>query len=202
MSEQTPILGGSLADEEAAMRKGKGGTLALMGALGVALLAGLALVMTGGDEERVYGEIGKRINGVKQANFDQFWGCALQGANLRDIKTNADLAFQIDVRALERGRAYGLHLRDNCSDLLTDITPELEALIVPDDLRPEVDAMKQATGKLRSAVSSFIAYLDDPKLSYDSDKAAPMIQAIARGWYEFKKAHAQANKTLKAKLQS
>jgi hypothetical protein len=195
------MLGGTMADDEAAMRKGKGGALALMVLLGVALLGGLALVMSGGDEERVYGEIGKRVNGLKQASFDQFWGCALQGSNLRDINTNAELAFQIDVRALERGSAYALRLRDSCMDKLAEITPELDSLIVPDELKADVDAMKTATGKLRSALSGFVAYLDDAELHYDPDKARPMIQEITRGWYDFKKAHADANKKLKAKLE-
>ena len=42
--------------------------------------------------------------------------------------------------------------------------------------------------------------LDDPELEYDEEAARPHVTAIARGWYDFKKAHGAINKSIKAKL--
>ena len=70
---------GSFADDEAALKRGKGGVFGALAVIFVLAAAGLWFLMGGGDEARVYGELGKQLNGLKQAHFDQFWGCALPG---------------------------------------------------------------------------------------------------------------------------
>ncbi len=191
---------GSIADDEAALKQGKGGMLIAFALIGVALLGGAFFLLSGGDDARVYGELGRKINGLRQAHFDLFWGCALPDANLKDIKTNTDLMTQLEGRVAEKGAAYALHVRDKCLDKLTDIEPQLDTLIIPADLKPNVDAMKDATSKLRGSFSALISYLDTPDLKYDADSARVYLQHIARAWFDFKQAHAAINKTLKAKL--
>jgi hypothetical protein len=191
---------GSFAEDEAALKKGKGGVVGAVAVIVVLLGAGLWLLMGGNDEARVYGELGKQLNGLKQAHFDQFWGCALPSTNLATIKTNTDLAAQLDGRASERGQQYGAHLRDKCAGKLTEIEPTLDTLIVPDDLKEPVAGMKQATSKLRSGVSGFISYLDDAELKYDAVAANVYIESITRGWFDFRKSHAELNKVLKSRL--
>jgi hypothetical protein len=191
------------ADAEGSMRsmhKGRAGSLVLMGALLLALLGGLAFLVGGDDQARVYGELGRQINGLKHAAFDQFWGCALQGENIADIKSNSELMAQVGGRAEERGRAYGVHVRDACLSKLEGVGPQLESLIVPQDLQADVAALKQASGELRSAWSNYVAYLDNPELDYQEREAQPYLQHIARGWYDFKRAHAAVNKTIKSRL--
>jgi hypothetical protein len=195
-----PVPMVALADVEGSMHKGRAGSLVLMGGLGLALLGGLVFLVGGDDQARVYGEIGKQVNGLKRASFDQFWGCALQGANVADIKSNSELMTQIGVRAEQRGRAYGQHVRDECMKKLENVGPTLEGLIVPQDLQADVGALKQANGQLRSAFSDYVTYLDDPDLDYDLEKAQPHLQQIARAWYDFKRAHGALNKTVGAKL--
>jgi hypothetical protein len=199
--QDSPLLTGSLNDEEAAMRKGRAGSLAILVGLGVAAAVGLGFLMSGDDEARVYGEIGRKVNGLERAHFGQFWGCALQGENLADLRSNSDLTTHVNGRGLERGRSYGVHVREKCMPKLQDINPELATLIVPAELQAEVEALKKATGELRSAWSGFIAYLDNPELEYSEDEARPHIAQIARSWYDFKKAHGAINRKIKAKLQ-
>jgi hypothetical protein len=199
-SEESPLRGGLSGDDEAALRKGRAGSLVVLVGLAVAAVAGLVLLVGGEDEARVYGELGKKINGLERAHFGQFWGCALQGANVADLRSNAELTSQVNGRGLERGRNYGLHVRNKCLPLLQDINPQLDTLIVPDDLSADVEAMKKATSELRGAWSEYVTYLDDPELEYSEDKALPKVTHIARGWYEFKKAHGAINKTIKARL--
>jgi hypothetical protein len=193
--------GVELADAEAAMTKGRGTGLYVLIALAVVLLGGVFFLMGGNDEQRVYSELGKQINGIKQTKFDPFWGCALPGANLADLKSNADLSFQIDARAAEKGQRYGVHVREACLSMLADIQPTLDTLIVGEDLKKPVADMSDAASKLRSAWSGLVAYLDDPELSYDAEVAKTHIQPIVRAWFEFKTAHGAVNKALKAKLE-
>lgn len=192
---------GSFADDEAALKRGKGGVFGVLAVIVVAGIAVLWFVVGKDDQARVYGELGKQLNGLKQAHFDQFWGCALSGANLASIKTNTDLETQLDGRASERGQNYALYLRDKCASKLTDIEPTLDTLIVPDDLKQPVAEMKAATSKLRAGVGGLISYLDTPELHYDRAAADVYLQNITRGWFDFRNAHADLNKVLKSRLE-
>lgn len=200
MSKEPQSNLGAFSDDEAALQRGKTGMLVTVGLLALAALSGSWMLLSGGDEARVYGEIGKKINGLRQAHFDQFWGCALPTANLKDITTNTQLMSQIDGRAVDGGTAYGLHVRDKCLIKLRDIEPGLDTLIIPADLKPEVEHMKDATSKLRGSWSALISYLDNPELHYDSATAKVYIEHIARAWFDFKQAHAKVNKVLKERL--
>jgi hypothetical protein len=201
-SDDDRALRGALADAEASMHKGRAGSLVLIACLGLALVGGLVFMVGGEDKARVYGEIGKRVNGLAHASFDQFWACALQGENVTDIKSNAELATQLGGRAQERGRAYGVHVREKCMPKLEDIGPQLDTLIVPQDLQTDVGALKQANAALRTSFSGLIAYLDNPDLQYDETEAKHLLDPITRAWYDFKKASASINKIIKGKLES
>jgi hypothetical protein len=191
-------LRGTLADEEAAMRKGKAGSLIAVSVLGLALLGGLFFLVGGDDKARVYGDIGKQINGVKQASFDNFWSCTLQGEDLRDVTSNTELVARLNLLGREGGREFAKNLREACRPQLENIGPALDTLIVPADMKANVSAMSEAAASLRSATTGFIVYLDDPELDYDEEAAKPHVQAMVRAWYEFKKAHNEANQVIKS----
>jgi hypothetical protein len=193
-------LRGTLADDEAALQKGKGGSLIAVGLLGIAVLAGLFYLMGGEDEARVYGDIGKRINGLKQASFDQFWSCALSGADLRGVSSNTELIARLDTSGRDGGRNYGKSLREACLPQLESVSPQLDTLIVPNDLQASVRALSEANAKLRTATSELITYLDDPELQYDSAKTQSSLKDMARAWYDFKKAHGAINQVIKQKI--
>jgi hypothetical protein len=159
------------------------------------------MYLVGGDDEaRVYRDLGKAINGLRQSAFDQFWGCALQGEDLRDVHNNTELIAKLDGRGRERGRAYAIHLREACLPLLEPIGPKLDTLIAPPDVSASIQALKDANSKLRSAASGFISYLDDPELDYDEATARPHLDAIARGWYDYKKASSTVNDLIREKI--
>lgn len=199
MAEPNDLVG-ALADEEAAMRAGRGRMLVGWAAAGLLTVVGLVLWLGGGDESRAYAEIGKQVNGLKQAKFDMFWGCALKGAVLRDIKNNTDLAYQVDGRGQKGRRAYAAHVKQACMGLLDEIEPALDTLVTPADLTASVGAMGEATGELRSAWNGYLSYLDNEEQSYEEDEAAPLIAKIGRAWFDFSKAHTDLNKVLKEHL--
>jgi hypothetical protein len=194
-------LRGTLADDEAALRKGKAGSLIAVGVLGAVLLGGLFFLMGGEDQARVYGDIGKQINGLKQSSFDQFWSCALQGADLRGLTSNTELTARLDVSCRDGGERFGVNLKDACKPQLEPIAPALDTLIVPDDLKPHVRAMSEAASALRTATTGLTVYLENIGPNYDETVARPHIQEMTRAWYEFKKAHNEANQLIKQRLE-
>ncbi len=209
MAEMDPSAGGgspfrergpTFAEQEAAMKTGRGRMLAGIVGLCVALLAGLIFLISGEDEQRIYGEAGKQINGLKQKHFERFWACALQGADLGRLKSNEDLLYQINLRGARGASRYGRQVREKCLETLGVLESKLTVLILPEDLQADLAKLKQSAGELYGAWSAYAAYLDDPKLEYDEQTARPRLLKIARGWYEFKKAHASLNKTIKKKL--
>jgi len=190
----------SLADQEAAMQKGKGKTLLFFGVVILAVILGSFFLLSEGDEQRLYGDMGKKLNGWTTEHFDQFWGCALPGTNLKDIKTNEQLISQIMERAARTGSTYAIHVREKCLDKLGGIEDKIEALLLPEDIKSDAMGMKEASASLRSSWRELIIYLDNPQLEFDEEEARAKVIKIARGWYEFKKAHASLNKTLRTKL--
>lgn len=190
-----------LQDEGAAMKKGKGAPLVLLGLFFVVLLGGLFFLMGGDDDRRVYTELGRKINHVKLEGFDRFWGCALHGENLKEIKSNTQLSYQVMRRASELGQAYGVHLRDECLESLDEIEPELEVLIVHDaELKADVSKMSESSTELRGSLKALVAYLDNPELEFDEDIAEGHVKKITRAWYDFRKAWGDANKLIKSNL--
>jgi len=79
--------------------------------------------------------------------------------------------------------------------------PKLEALIPPDDLAQGVRDLHTAVTELRGGWSEFIGHLDglgdEP---YDADNEPASLGKIAKGWYDYKRAHSGLNKTIRAKL--
>jgi hypothetical protein len=198
-----PQVGPSLADEEAAMQSGKGRMLAGIIAVCVAVAVGAVFLLMEGETHEEYRLLGKSVNGPDvKGNFDKFWGCALQNVNLRDLKKAEELIAQVDMRGSSAMRLdYGKHVRDKCMEKLTTMQSKLDIVTAPAELQSDISGMKDASGQLRSAWSSYLGYITDKKVKYDEYAARPKIKEIARGWYEFKKAHAALNKKLKEKLQ-
>jgi hypothetical protein len=198
----SPLTGGpSLSDPEAAMRKGKGVMLAGMIGVVVVILIGLFFLLSGTDEKFAYSDIGKQVNAIKLKQFDAFWGCAFKGTDLRNIKSSEDLAEQIAGRASEARSVYVKQLRDNCFGKLDQMQSKYDVMIAPEAVEKDVKAMREATSKLRGAWSDYASYVDNLRVDYDDEIARPKIVEIARAWYDFKKAHASFNQTVKKKIE-
>lgn len=195
----SPLGGPSLDAEEKAMRKGKGRMLAGMIAAVVAAVVLAVVFLASGGEAEAYRQFGRNVNGLKQEHFDQFWGCALRGENLADINDNEALMAQIDLRGVQGSKRYVAHVRDDCMENLAELRSKLDALIPPEDMQGDVNELAEATSQLRSAWSNFIAHVDSAE-TYDSDAAREPITQIARGWYDFRRVHAQINSTIREKI--
>ena len=59
--------------------------------------------------------------------------------------------------------------------------------------------MKLTPGERAAVINAPPNYVQE--LKYDQESAKPHVTAVARGWYEFKKAYAEVNKKIKARLQ-
>ncbi len=183
------------------MNKGKGRSIVAF-VLGLGLLAGgVGFLLKDADAMREYRETGQALNGIKKQEFDRFWGCALRGANLRDIKSNADLVAQMQRRTEAAGRTFAAQVRDNCMDALNKTEADLDVLLVPGDLQSYVGAMKEGASQVRAGWGDLIAYLLNPNLEYDQASARKHWNKVAKGWYGFRKGHSDLNRLLRERLE-
>lgn len=204
MSESPNFGSADLGDAAAAIEdakafnKGKGRLLAAMIALLVAALGGFAFYLIQ-DQPNPYAELGKQVNGLRSTEFDGFWTCALPGTKPADIKNNGALIEEIHNRGVA-GARYATHLQSKCSPPLRELGTRLRALLPPDEAAPLVKAMADATTKIDVGVGAYAGHLQNLEGPYDRDAASSEIEGLARGWYDFRTAHAQLNKLVKAKL--
>jgi hypothetical protein len=203
MSRSSRVGGAGLGDDTAlddakAFNKGKGRTLAAMIAMLLVALAALAWYLSQ-DQGDPYGEVGKQVNGLKSQYFDGFLVCALPGTRLSELKSDADLRVQLHQRG-RAGSRYAAHLRDKCSAPLRELGTRLRALLPPSEAAPAIKAMADAAANVNAGVDGFAGHLDALPGAYDEAAAEPETDGIVRGWYEFKKAHAEFNQLVRTKL--
>lgn len=196
-----PPLGpvGSLEAEEKALKKGKGRMLAGMIVAAIAAVAFLVWYMSSGGED-AYGTFGRNINGYDQQYFDQFWGCSLQGVDLRNIRTNDDLRGEIHERAARGGPRYAAHVRERCMPKLAEMEPKLTALIPPEDMAAKLTELNETVQRLRAAWGDFAGYLENLEGGYDEDDADEKVGQIARAWYDYSRTHNELNRSVREKL--
>lgn len=169
--------------------------------LGAALAAGLLVLMAGGDEQRVFRELGKRVNGATQVSFDAYFECVLAGDEPSRLRNNTELSAVLVARAVEIGPRWVGHLREACLPLLQDAEEPLRILISPAELKADIGSMVAALEVLRTESTAFVVYLESSQNGYEEDVLRNHARRISRPWYEFRAARARANQTIKFKLE-
>ena len=177
-----PQLSRSIADEEAAMKSGKGRMLiAMIGTVAVVVI-GAVLLLRQDKGQQEYSEAGKTVNGAGiKGNFDKFWGCALSNVDLRDLKTAEALISQIDMRGSNGKARYAKYVNATCIRKLSEMQTKLDVLTVPSELQTDVTGMKDAASQLRGAWSSYLVFLTDSKDDYSEENARGKLKEVARG---------------------
>ncbi len=196
-----PVGGPSLEDEEKAMHSGRWRMMTAMIVAVVLAVGALVWYMGSGGEDEAYATFGRNINGLGEKYFDQFWGCALRGTDLRNLHNDQDLRDNINLRAQQGGKAYADHVREQCLPMLGKLDDGLTKLLPPTEMQKDFQAMAASVPALESAWSGYIAYVDGLSGPYDPEAASEKLGKIARGWYDFKRTHASLNKALRSKLQ-
>ena len=200
---QPPLGGGSsLEDDEKALKKGSTGPLVIGLLAAVLVVGGLGYVLLsqgGGDSEQ-YGAIGRAINGMKQEHFDSFWACALPNQRLELLRSDQDLRAAINQRAGTNPRAYGEFVRTRCLSKLAEHGPLVRELIPPADLADQIDDLSTSISELNTGWNEYIAHLAAVQERYDEEAAAPSINKIAKGWYDYRTAHSALNHSIREHL--
>ena len=78
--------------------------------------------------------------------------------------------------------------------------PPLDALILPEDLQPGVRALRASVEAQQSAWTAFLSRLEQTEGGFDLEGASDELNAIARGWYEYKVAHNDVNDVLRSHI--
>lgn len=188
----------SAMEDAKAFNKGKGRLLAAMIAMLVAALGGFAFYLVQ-DQPNPYAELGKQVNGLRSGGFDQFWTCALPKTDPSDLKNNSDLVEELHSRGVA-GARYASHLQNKCAPPLRELGARLRALLPPPDAEPILKRMADAVVKIDLGVNAYAGYLQALDGPYNRDTAAPELESLTRGWYEFRKAHSELNALVKSKL--
>lgn len=195
-----PPLGGgpSLDDDEKALKKGNTWVLVAAVAAGLVVIAGVIYVLAGEQPDQ-YGTIGRQINGMKSEHFDAFWACSLPGERLEGLRSDQDLRYAINKRAVTSPARYAQHIRQDCLVKLNEHEAPLQALIAPEDLSGQLRDLGTSLDSLRSGWNDYLDYLDHTE-TYDEEEASPHLGKIAKGWYDYKHAHNEINSTIRAHL--
>lgn len=189
-----------LAQVGAGFRSGRGVLWGLVAAAGCVLF-GMWFWLSYNDQARVYGELGRKLNGVRQVEFDVFWQCVLEDVDISALRSNTDLLHWLRSSVDAGGPEYAVHLRDDCMGTLSAIGPHLGQLIAPEDLKPDISAMQAATAALQHDFRSVIACLGRGQDVCPLGAMQPQLSNIARGWFDFQTAHAAVNKTIRSRLE-
>jgi hypothetical protein len=197
-----PLGGGpSLEDEERAM---KGGKWKMMVAMILAVIAAVGLLVFAmrGDDSEQYRTLGRNVNGADGAHFNQFWGCALQNVDLRNLNKSQDLEAQIHRRAQTGTKRYTAMIDQRCMPKLAELKPKLDALIPPDDMREQLRAMSASAGDLRDAWAAYIAFVGGLQEPYDPEGNAERehVNKIAKGWFDYRRSRKTINDAIREKI--
>ncbi len=188
----------SALEDAKAFNKGKGPLLAAMIGIVVAALAAFTFYLIQ-DQPNPYAELGKQVNGLRSGGFDQFWTCALPKTNPGELKSNSDLEEQLHSRGAA-GARYAAHLQNKCAPPLRELGTRLRALLPPSEAAPMLKQMADAVTKIDVGVTSYAGHLQTLEGPYVRENAESELDGMVRGWYDFRKAHADLNKLVKAKL--
>lgn len=189
-----------LAQVGAGFRSGKGVLWGFVAGGACALMA-IWLWLSHNDQARVYGELGRKLNGMRQAEFDAFWQCVLEDVDVSALRSNADLLHWLRSSIESGGPEYAVHLRDDCMGMLSAIPARLDQLIAPSDLKPDIATMDAATSVLQRDFRSVISCVGRGQHVCPPAALQPQLQSIARGWFDFQTAHAAVNRTIRSRLE-
>ena len=195
------VRGATLEEDEKALKKGNTWVLVVASLAALVVGAGILLLLAREDPNEQYRTIGQRVNGMKAQYFDGFWACALPNERLDNLGSDQDLRRAITERARARPAAYAQHVRQQCLAKLTEHQPKLTELIPPQDLIEPLAALTAALGGLKAAWDAYGEHLDRVE-TYDEAAAASLLTAIARGWYDYKRAHGDINNVIREHLGS
>lgn len=191
----------SLADEEKAIGGGGGSGTMVAAIVVFGLLAvGIAVFVLRGNGESEYSSIGRAVNGMRQGNFDTFWSCSLPREDIRDLHGNADVQAAVLQRATSSPSAYATLVRTQCLSHLSDQTPLLAQLIVPEDMTESVSQLRTAAQAHLDAWNAYLTYLEHLGGPYNAEdtEGQTLLTAVVRGWYDYRMAMQAVNTVVSA----
>ncbi len=103
-----------LAAEEAAMKSGRWRMIVGMIVAVAAVIAGFVWFVAGDEKVAAASNYGRALNGAHQEHVEAFWSCALSGEQIKDLRTESELAAQLNGRAAGGRDRYATQLRERC----------------------------------------------------------------------------------------
>lgn len=184
----------------AGTKRGKVQSILFILVMIVAVLEGSSFLAQNTSTKAELFKTGKSINRLKESYFDRFWGCALKGENILDIRSNWDLISSIQRRADAEPVAYGSTVKEKCITYLEDLLVKLDRIHTPIQFQKPITQIVNSTRQLNVAWQGYIEYLIDPKMKYEHQRGGVILNKIAVNSYKFINAHNRINRFLLEKL--
>ncbi|MBI2896825.1 MAG: hypothetical protein HYY06_24925 [Deltaproteobacteria bacterium] len=186
MADEKPIApGGSLADDEKALHKGRGKMMMFMVVVVIAAIAGAVffVMQSGkGEEARV---TQRSLNKLHADYYRPFWGCALQGPVER-YKRDTDLIAKLSKMATGSEKRYAAYIRTKCMPQIAPYRTKLDSLPpAPEMYGDQIQELGARIDQVRSSWTDFVAYLESGDV--DPETTPERVELVAKGWYEYAK---------------
>lgn len=185
--------------EAAALHKGNG--MKLVGlTVGCAVVIGVSVIALGDlDNSHAFVDAGTRMNTLHEVGYERFWNCALIGMNQVQVANADELETQLHRRAYHYGTNYA-GLMKKCGQSLDSLERDLDLMQVPEPLKPQVRAMKEAVAATRHSLKDLVDYVGLHGGRYDSESGERYTSKLALAWQQYRTNHATFRQTLREHL--
>lgn len=159
------------------MNRGRGRQIALLAIGGVALVVLGILVVGHLGETQAYADAAASATQIEREHFEGYFLCALPGATASQLSSASRVQSMFERAGDRLGKGYGATL-SNCASRLQELSAQVSQLSVPQELRPQHQALQAAVEQLQSAVTAYAHYLEDDSAPYDFAAAVGLIEKV------------------------
>lgn len=186
----------NIDDDIAQLKRGRGSRM-LIAALCSGLAAfGVVRWMQNIDGSQQYAAAAERLEVVNAQQGSALLRCVLPDFPRAQLASRQALHTALENASDRAQKYYGKQLKQ-CARLSEQMVRRLDSLEVPADLYRGLETLRGTAGQLHRSISSYRAYLSDPKQPYDFVQAAPQIEHIAIAWTTFEDQRTKLNEALR-----
>ena len=189
----------SVEDEADLSRMNGGRTTKLVAVLLVAAIGGAgALVwMKRADAREAYLGAATQARQLTDTKLASFEDCTVPSAGSTRIETKAQWADALTRQGTLGGRSYARVL-GRCTPMLEELDSDLAAIKAPTELASNLQAVRNASAQLKTAVDGYKRYLTLSGTPVDEAQAKTLAQGAANAWQSVEQRQAELLAAAKA----
>lgn len=177
-------LDGTVDQEVAGMKRGKGVQLLAIAVVAIGLVSGGVLAMRGLDRDRAYEQASAATQDLRRTHVTAFVQCALPFAQSSSM-ASSDRLYAAFADMIERSAAHYADVLRQCEPKLASLAPELAALSAPGELRTSLDGLRQAAAQLNGSATALRVALEDPAQREDYVTVTARADKLAKSVFSY-----------------